>query len=37
MKTIIAMYNSDYVVTEADYNRIQRLYREFHVNRPRKK
>lgn len=36
IKSIAAMYNSDYVVTEADYSRIQRLYREFHVNRPKK-
>ena len=37
IKSIIAMYNSDYVVTKADYSRMQRLYREFHVNRPKKK
>ena len=32
MKTIIAMYNSNYVVTGDDYTRLQRLYRGFHVN-----
>lgn len=32
MKTIIAMYNSNYVVTGDDYTRLQKLYREFHVN-----
>lgn len=32
MKPIIAMYNSNYVVTSDDYTRLQRLYREFRVN-----